>query len=502
MLIPATTLLLSCSLFLNSVSACGHDLHLYRRQRTNTWQSAAQTIDPTAECAPYSYAPVQAVVSTLPFIFKITTRDILICVLSSDIPVEDLPSHLAHGQSITFSRSLSVYPIPPFLRSSSQRSAYTRHTNHPTCPSLHHPEPGLDPQALEVYSQLEHRIPNIAVKGTPTGDFNATTPTYPRSDPDCWWSFNKCTTPKLPGLVPDVSTCPQPNTFGFTLDDGPNCSHNAYYDLLRQTNQKASLFYVGSNVIDWPLEAQRGLADGHEICSHTWSHNYMTGLTNEQAFAELYFSKKIIKDVLGITVQCWRPPFGDTDDRIRFIAASLGMSTILWDNDVNDFRFATLGQATVNANYQNLLNGAARGAFNTHGTVVLSHELNAGTMNTSAAFLPKIQAAFKYVVPVAVCQNNSQPYLETDYTYPNFAEWAKGTRAKNIPDPTPSPPGTRLTLPASPSQGSSSYPVKDGNGSNLGANRKSLATSGYNIPSSTLIFFFLGLIIVPSLGLL
>ncbi|POW09753.1 hypothetical protein PSTT_06595, partial [Puccinia striiformis] len=458
MLIPATTLLLSCSLFLNSVSACGHDLHLYRRQRTNTWQSAAQTIDPTAE-------------------------------------FEDLPSHLAHGQPITFSRLLSVYPIPPFLRSSSQRSAYTRHTNHPICPSLHHPEPGLDPQALEVYSQLEHRIPNIAVKGTPTGDFNATTPTYPRSDPDCWWSFNKCTTPKLPGLVPDVSTCPQPNTFGFTLDDGPNCSHNAYYDLLRQTNQKASLFYVGSNVIDWPLEAQRGLADGHEICSHTWSHNYMTGLTNEQAFAELYFSKKIIKDVLGITVQCWRPPFGDTDDRIRFIAASLGMSTILWDNDVNDFRFATLGQATVNANYQNLLNGAARGAFNTHGTVVLSHELNAGTMNTSAAFLPKIQAAFKYVVPVAVCQNNSQPYLETDYTYPR-------TRAKNIPDPTPSPPGTRITLPASPSQGSSSYPVKDGNGSNLGANRKSLATSGYNIPSSTLIFFFLGLIIVPSLGLL
>ncbi|KAH9465961.1 hypothetical protein Pst134EA_013815 [Puccinia striiformis f. sp. tritici] len=86
--------------------------------------------------------------------------------------------------------------------------------------------------------------------------------------------------------------------------------------------------------------------------------------------------------------------------------------------------------------------------------------------------------------------------LKTDYTYRNFAEWAKGTRAKNIPDPTPSPPGTSLTLPTSPSQGSSSYPVKDGNGSNLGANHKSLATS------STVIFFFLGLIIVPSLGLL
>ena len=26
------------------------------------------------------------------------------------------------------------------------------------------------------------------------------------------------------------------------------------------------MFYIGSNVLDWPLEAQRALADGHEIC--------------------------------------------------------------------------------------------------------------------------------------------------------------------------------------------------------------------------------------------
>lgn len=115
------------------------------------------------------------------------------------------------------------------------------------------------------------------------------------------------------------------------------CSIDAYYDYLRQANQKATLFYIGSNVIDWPLEAQRGLADGHEICAHTWSHRYMTGLTNEQVFAELYFSKKIIKDVLGVTVQCWRPPFGDVDNRVRYIATALGMATILWDSDVNDF---------------------------------------------------------------------------------------------------------------------------------------------------------------------
>ena len=31
------------------------------------------------------------------------------------------------------------------------------------------------------------------------------------------------------------------------------------------------MFYIGSNVADWPLEAQRGLADGHEICARKCS---------------------------------------------------------------------------------------------------------------------------------------------------------------------------------------------------------------------------------------
>ena len=27
-----------------------------------------------------------------------------------------------------------------------------------------------------------------------------------------------------------------------------------------------AMFYIGSNVADWPYEAQRGIVDGHEIC--------------------------------------------------------------------------------------------------------------------------------------------------------------------------------------------------------------------------------------------
>jgi hypothetical protein len=87
------------------------------------------------------------------------------------------------------------------------------------------------------------------------------------NDPDCWWSASICTTPKISDVNADIERCPEPETWGLTYDDGPNCSHNAFYDYLQQNKLKASMFYIGSNVIDWPYGAMRGVVDGHHIAS-------------------------------------------------------------------------------------------------------------------------------------------------------------------------------------------------------------------------------------------
>ena len=54
--------------------------------------------------------------------------------------------------------------------------------------------------------------------------------------------------------------------FSTTLDDGPNCTHNVFYNYLAGQNQ-VTMFYIGSNVLGWLIEEQRALADGHEICA-------------------------------------------------------------------------------------------------------------------------------------------------------------------------------------------------------------------------------------------
>ncbi|KAF5327313.1 hypothetical protein D9619_004268 [Psilocybe cf. subviscida] len=287
-----------------------------------------------------------------------------------------------------------------------------------------------DANANAKWQSIQGSVPNIAPKGTNSGNFS--TVQYTSDDPDCWWTWGQCTTSKKSGIPPDIARMPEPQTLGYGFDDGPNCSHNAFYDYLTQQNQKATMFYIGSNVLDWPLEAQRALTDGHEICAHSWSHRYMTSFSSPDAFAELYYSVrfvKAIKLVTGVTPTCWRPPFGDVDDRIRAIAHGLGLRTILWKYDSQDWQYgSTQGVTidTVDGHYQDLITGAQNGTFDTAGAIMLTHELNNFTMSEAIKFYPQLKAAFKNIVPVGVGLNISQPYQEQGYKLPSFSQYIEG----------------------------------------------------------------------------
>ena len=128
------------------------------------------------------------------------------------------------------------------------------------------------------------------------------------TDLHCWWTDTLCTTPKQPYLPTDHTTCNEPGTWGLTVDDGPLPAHCHLYDLYAQHDITASLFYIGNNVLANPGGAVQGYKAGHIICVHTYTHLYTTSLTNEQVFAELYYTQLAIKRVLGYTPRCWRPP--------------------------------------------------------------------------------------------------------------------------------------------------------------------------------------------------
>lgn len=261
---------------------------------------------------------------------------------------------------------------------------------------------------------------------------------YSDKDPDCWWTATTCTKPKADGLSEDIVSCPEPGTWGLTFDDGPDCGHNEFYDFLQQQKLKATMFYIGGNVLDNPLQAQRGLADGHNICVHTWSHHYTTTLEDENVFAELYYTMRVIKDVIGVTPRCWRPPYGDVDDRVRAIATGLGLRTIIWDQDTDDWDIQPEGDSStqkIDSNYDKIVSLASSKKTDTHGIVVLNHELNKYTMSEFMKEYPKVKDAFPHVVPLSACFNATKPYPEDGPTYSTFNDYISGKiDANNVPD--------------------------------------------------------------------
>ncbi|CAO3566297.1 unnamed protein product [Mortierella alpina] len=296
-----------------------------------------------------------------------------------------------------------------------------------------------DPNIVAAMKTIDWtKVPNAP----PTTDNTTYT-----DDPYCWWTKGNCVTPKVDYIPPDVSLCEAPGTWGLTYDDGPMyywpstpenqkwAEPNLYDYLLAHNNQKADLFYIGSKIVGAPEAAKRGLNDGHTICVHTWSHPHMTTLTNAEVVAEFYYALRIIKEVLGITPKCWRPPYGDIDDRVRAIGWQMGLRAFIWDLDTNDWQINGDQVAPmpdhptyegVNATVSSWIENRVKGNDTKHGHVVLEHELSNATITLAEFWLPTIQKQYE-TMPATACNNIAQPYWEDSFVYPIQSKTAVST---------------------------------------------------------------------------
>lgn len=223
----------------------------------------------------------------------------------------------------------------------------------------------------------------------------------------------------------DITACPDKYTWGVSFDDGPSPYTQYVLSYLDEKDLSATFFVVGSRVIERPNILIEEYMAGHEISVHTWSHSPLTSLTTEQIVAELGWTRKAIKTVLGVTPTTMRPPYGDIDDRVRAISLAMGMVPIMWTNspsggkfDTNDWRVAGgLVNGTDSFNtFQAILGNAT--LLDT-GFIVLQHDLFeisvdlavGYTLNAALAHQPKFN-----LEAIGECQKfpAGNLYLETN----------------------------------------------------------------------------------------
>ena len=166
----------------------------------------------------------------------------------------------------------------------------------------------------------------------------------------------------------------------------------------------------------------------------------MTTQSNIKIVAELYWTLKAIKEATGVTPKCWRPPQGDGDDRVRSIAWQMGMRTILWNEDTNDWDMVepmnggNLSPKKVDGYFQGWINAQKAGKLKT-GILVLEHELNRATVNMTMHWLPTLQKTFN-VVPALTCAGITEPYWESGFVYPSDNTPTKTSTATSGATPT------------------------------------------------------------------
>jgi len=287
-------------------------------------------------------------------------------------------------------------------------------------PALDKPPPTDSPEVQQWIQDVKNS--GVSIPGfspTQAGGCPANPDALSDDSERCWWTCGGCT------RATDITTCPDKMTWGLTYDDGPAPYTPDLLDYLKQQNLTSTFFVVGSRVISYPALLQEQYMAGHQIAVHTWSHPSLTTLSNEEIIAEFGWTKKVIKDVLGVTPNMMRPPFGDIDDRVRAISKAMGLTPVMWTRispmatfDTDDFNIhgGTTTVQQVLLNWEDILGNAT--SIDT-GFIVLEHDLFQQTVEVATGYiLPDAlahQPSFK-IEPVISCLNLplGDSYIETN----------------------------------------------------------------------------------------
>ncbi len=109
-------------------------------------------------------------------------------------------------------------------------------------------------------------------------------------------------------------------------------------DILDRQGVTATFFFTGGWIEKYPEDVKTILAKGHEVGNHSENHKQMSKLSKEQCKEEIQVVHDKVKELTGLDMTVFRPPFGDYDDTVIEAANELGYHVIQWDVDSLDWK--------------------------------------------------------------------------------------------------------------------------------------------------------------------
>ena len=169
-----------------------------------------------------------------------------------------------------------------------------------------------------------------------------------------------------------------------TFDDGPSGRFTRrLLDGLEERGVKATFLLCGYRVVDYPREAARIAAAGHEIGLHGYSHAPMNTMTLAQVTREIQKTAALLPQGSVFL----RPPGGKLNDATITAAKNNRLAILSWSNDPRDWAIHDAGVIT-----SRVVEKAK------DGDVILLHDMSDSSVTAALRIIDKLTArGFRFV---------------------------------------------------------------------------------------------------------
>lgn len=106
--------------------------------------------------------------------------------------------------------------------------------------------------------------------------------------------------------------------------------------ILAKHNVHATFFMTGGWVEKYPDDVKAIYEAGHDLGNHSEHHRNMSQLSEEEKTEEIMSVHQKVKELTGVEMNLFRPPYGDYDNAVILNAEENGYYPIQWDVDTDD----------------------------------------------------------------------------------------------------------------------------------------------------------------------
>ncbi|KAM0369448.1 hypothetical protein ACHAPK_006084 [Fusarium culmorum] len=252
----------------------------------------------------------------------------------------------------------------------------------------------------------------------------------------------------LATLYTYIITCTNPGIVALTFDDGPYKYTNQVLDVLKKHNIKATFFITGNNLgkgqIDdhskpWPKILRRMHSEGHQLASHSWSHQDLSAASNELRKQQIIYNEMAFRNVLGFFPKYLRPPYGtcSRDSGCLDYVTKLGYHVVNWNIDTKDYLNDSPSKIQTS---KNTFSDSVSTDSKSNSYIELSHDIHEQTAYNLTEFMVKTLKARGYrAVPVGECLGDAR---ENWYVDAKGTKSGRSIQGRGSNDPPPTSPAT------------------------------------------------------------